>query len=43
MIRGWQYITTSNIAIYSIQKKCARIFRGCITGIATNPGEKAIR
>jgi hypothetical protein len=29
---------------YSVTKKrAARIFYGCITGIATNPGEKAIR
>ena len=43
MIRGWQYITTSNVVIFSVQKSAARIFRGRITGIATNPGEKAIR
>ena len=39
MIRGWQYMTTSNIAIFS----AVRIFCGLITGITTNPGEKAIR
>ena len=43
MIRGWQYITTSNVVIFSAKKSAARIFRGRITGIATNPGEKAIR
>ena len=43
MIRGWQYITISNVTIFSVQKKCARIFRGRITGIATNPCEKAIK
>ena len=43
MIRGWQYIATSNVVIFSVQKGATRIFRGHITGIATNPGEKAIR
>jgi hypothetical protein len=43
MIRGWQYMTTSNVTIFSVQKSAARIFRGRITGIARNPGEKAIR
>ena len=42
MIRGWQYMTTSNVTIFSV-KSAARIFRGRITGIATKPGEKSIR
>ena len=42
-IRGRQYITTSNVVIFSVQKSAARIFCGRITGIASNPGEKAIR
>ena len=36
-------MTTSNVTIFSVQKSAARIFCGRLTGIATNPGEKAIR
>ena len=36
MIRGWQYMTTSNVTIFSLD-------RGRITGIATQPGENQLQ